>query len=69
MLLDEIDALSAKIDTLTLRIDQLIADIPAAKAPDPGQGRSPRQTRSPPRFRPSRDSTRSPASGPTPPRC
>jgi transposase len=33
MLLDEIDALTTKTDTLTLRIDQLIADIPAAQAP------------------------------------
>ena len=33
MLLDQIDALSAKIDTLTLRIEQLIAEIPAARAP------------------------------------
>jgi transposase len=38
MLLDEIDALTAKAETLTLRIDQLIAEIPAAHAPaaDPG---------------------------------
>jgi transposase len=33
MLLDEIDALTAKTEILTLRIDQLIAEIPAAKAP------------------------------------
>ena len=33
MLLDEIDALRLKSDTLTLRIDQLIAEIPAARAP------------------------------------
>jgi transposase len=33
MLLDEIDALTAKTEMLTLRIDQLIAEIPAAKAP------------------------------------
>ena len=39
MLLDQIDALSAKVETLTLRIDQLIAEIPAAQAPvDPGPG-------------------------------
>jgi transposase len=38
MLLDEIDALTLKAETLTLRIDQLIAEIPAARAPaaDPG---------------------------------
>src|SRR6266705_1225803 len=38
MLLDEIDALTVKAETLTLRIDQLIAEIPAAHAPaaDPG---------------------------------
>ena len=33
MLLDQIDALSAKIDTLTARLEQLIAEIPAAQAP------------------------------------
>jgi transposase len=32
MLLDQIDALSAKIEQLTLRIEQLIAQIPAAQA-------------------------------------
>jgi len=48
MLLDEIDGLSAKIDTLTLRIDQLIAEIPAAKAPDPGRGGHPQDSASAP---------------------
>jgi transposase len=39
MLLDQIDALTAKTEKLTLRIDQLIAEIPAAQAPaDPGRG-------------------------------
>jgi transposase len=33
LLLDQIDALSAHIDQLTLRIEQLIAEIPAAQAP------------------------------------
>ena len=33
LLLDQIDGLSANIDTLTQRIDQLIAEIPAAQAP------------------------------------
>jgi len=33
LLLDQIDALSAKIETLTGRIDQLIAQIPAAQPP------------------------------------
>jgi len=33
MLLDQVDALSAKINTLTVRIDELIAQIPAAAAP------------------------------------
>ena len=33
MLLDEIDALTMKAETLTLRIDQLIAEIPGAHAP------------------------------------
>ena len=33
LLLDQIDGLSANIDTLTHRIDQLIAEIPAAQAP------------------------------------
>ena len=42
MLLDQIDALTAKTDLLTLRIDQLIAEIPAAQAPaDPGPGGEP----------------------------
>jgi transposase len=48
MLLDEIDGLSAKIDTLTLRIDQLIADIPAARAPDPDRGGQPQDPASAP---------------------
>ena len=61
MLLDEIDGLSAKIDTLTLRIDQLIAEIPAGAVTP--------KTRPARPCRPSRDSTRSPASAPTPPRC
>jgi len=40
MLLDQIDALSAKTAALTLRIDELIAEIPAARAPvvRPGAG-------------------------------
>jgi transposase len=39
MLLDEIDALTAKTEKLTFRIDELIAAIPAAQAPaDPGSG-------------------------------
>lgn len=33
LLLDQIDAVSANIDTLTHRIEQLIAEIPAAQAP------------------------------------
>jgi transposase len=33
LLLDHYDALSGQIDTLTLRIEQLIAEIPAAQAP------------------------------------
>jgi transposase len=41
MLLDQIDGLSAKIDTLTLRIDRLIAEIPAARTPDPDRGGQP----------------------------
>jgi transposase len=43
LLLDEIDSLTAKTDLLTLRIDQLIAEIPAAQAPivDPGPGGEP----------------------------
>lgn len=36
MPLDEVDALTAKIDTLTGRVEQLIAEIPAAAAPAPG---------------------------------
>jgi transposase len=38
MLLDEVDAISAKIDRLTLRIEQLLAEIPAAAAPAPPPG-------------------------------
>lgn len=38
MLLDEVDALTAKIDTLTVRVEQLLANIPAACAPPPGPG-------------------------------
>jgi len=42
LLLDQIDALNANIDTLTRRIDQQIAEIPAAQAPigdhRPGSG-------------------------------
>jgi len=42
LLLDQIDGLSANIDTLTLRIDELIKGIPAAQAPigdqPPGSG-------------------------------
>jgi transposase len=43
LLLDQIDSLTAKTDLLTLRIDQLIAEIPAAQAPivDPGPGGEP----------------------------
>jgi transposase len=38
MLLEQIDTLSAKIDALTLRVEQLLAEIPAAQAPGlPGQ--------------------------------
>jgi transposase len=42
LLLDQIDALSAQIEMLTLRTEQLIAEIPAARAPshpDPGGDR------------------------------
>jgi transposase len=38
MLLDQIDALGAKIETLTSRIDELIAALPAATAPAAGDG-------------------------------
>jgi transposase len=41
MLLDQIDALTEKAELLTLRIDQLIAEIPAAQAPEPGAGCEP----------------------------
>jgi transposase len=43
MLLDEIDALTLKAETLTLRIDQLIAGIPAAHAPAADPGGHPRE--------------------------
>jgi transposase len=38
LLLDQIDALSAKIEALTLRIDELIGEIPAAQAPAADHG-------------------------------
>ena len=38
VLLDAIDSLSAQVDLLTLRIDELVAQIPAAKAPVPPSG-------------------------------
>lgn len=36
MLLEQVDAITAKIERLTLRVEQLLADIPAAAAPPPG---------------------------------
>ena len=38
MLLDEVDALSANVDRLTARIDELLAQIPAAAAPEGPDG-------------------------------
>jgi transposase len=38
MLLDQIDVLTAKIERLTTRIEELIAAIPAARAPGPSGG-------------------------------
>jgi transposase len=38
LLLDEVDALSAKIDRLTARVEELLASIPAATAPPPPPG-------------------------------
>jgi transposase len=38
VLLDSIDALSAKVDLLTSRIDQLVADMPEAQAPEVPDG-------------------------------
>jgi transposase len=38
MLLDQVDALDAKIDTLTARVDQLLSAMPAASAPPAGPG-------------------------------
>ena len=35
MLLDQIDTLDAKIDAITLRVSELLAEIPAASAPPP----------------------------------
>ena len=70
MLLDEIDALTVKSDALTLRIDQLIAEIPAAQAPAdrrPGSGVPSGDPRKAARSRSSSASTRSPASASTPP--
>lgn len=40
LLLDEVDALSAKIDRLTARVEQLLVDIPAAAAPPAPSGSS-----------------------------
>jgi transposase len=39
LLLDEIDGLSAKIDILTVRVDELIARLPATPTPEPGHRR------------------------------
>ena len=68
LLLEQIDALSAKIEALSLRIDELIAQIPAAQAAAVDQplvaGQAGKLRR---RSRPSPASTRSPASAPTPP--
>jgi transposase len=67
MLLDEIDALTLKAETLTLRIDQLIAEIPAHTRPRPPRILAATRTiRAPDRCRSSRVSTRSPGSAPTP---
>jgi len=38
MLLEQVDAISAKIDRLTLRIEELLAEIPAASAPPASPG-------------------------------
>jgi transposase len=49
VLLDQIDTLSTKTEALTLRIDQLIAEIPAAHAPlDSGSSSQPRDPSSEP---------------------
>ncbi|HEY2503637.1 MAG TPA: IS110 family transposase [Mycobacterium sp.] len=37
MLLDQIDSLSAQIERLTTRVEQLLDEMPEAQAPDPGQ--------------------------------
>jgi transposase len=47
ILLDQIDALTAKIDRLTLRASELIEAIPAARAPDAASGPSGGQPRPP----------------------
>jgi hypothetical protein len=70
MLLDQIDALTGQIGTLTTRIEELIAAIPAARestpAAPPAPARAPAQTQ--PGLMPSPAWTRSPASAPTAPR-
>jgi len=38
MLLEQVDAISAKIDRLTLRVEELLAEIPAASAPPASAG-------------------------------
>ena len=38
MLLEQVDAISAKIDRLTLRVEELLAEIPAASAPPASPG-------------------------------
>lgn len=44
MLLDQVDALDAKIEALTARVDQLLAAMPAASAPPAGPGTADRAT-------------------------
>ena len=60
LLLDEVDALSAKIDRLTERVGELLGDIPAAAAPPPGAVRA---ATMPSRSTPWAAWTRSPGSG------
>ena len=60
LLLDQIDGLTANIDQLTLRIEQLIAEMPAAHPPATNDCDAGPRDPDAPRWRPSTGSTRSP---------
>jgi transposase len=68
MLLDQIDALTAHIDTITSRVGELIAAIPGAWTPTVSPARAPAWARARRCCPRSPAWTRSPASAPRPPR-